>query len=485
MSDRLNKSNEIFIGVIKPVGINTEDIIHRISDILGAFFNYNVEVINISKDIIPHIADNNEKSNQIDDTEELMDIGNEIRLKHGNDSLAKFVSAKISLIRTAKYDNDFNKRVAYIITSLKNPAEIKFLRDLYSSSFVVIGILRSLSKRKEYLGKLEKEEKVINELLHRDKNEEVQHGQKFRDTFYLSDFFVNYSDEEALKNQLIRFFELLFGNPYITPSFDEVSMHAAFSASLRSADLSRQVGAVIAKDNEIIAQGANDCPKFGGGLYWPKVKANYTFEDADNGRDFERGFDSNKRQIYDIYDNILKCLGLEENKEEYINKLEKSKIKSLTEFGRSVHAEMEAISMCARNLITSKDATLYCTTFPCHNCTKHIVASGIIRVVYVEPYPKSKAKEFYNDSIYINENLDDINGNKDRVIFEPYIGVGPRLFNDLFSINYSTGYSIERKDERGNVIKWKAKTANYRLSMEPYGYIDKENALLMHMLNKK
>ncbi|MDN3612645.1 hypothetical protein QWZ16_23945 [Vibrio ostreicida] len=26
--------------------------------------------------------------------------------------------------------------------------------------------------------------------------------------------------------------------------------------------------------------------------------------------------------------------------------------------------------------------------FPCHNCAKHIVASGIKRVVYVEPYPK-------------------------------------------------------------------------------------------------
>ena len=47
-------------------------------------------------------------------------------------------------------------------------------------------------------------------------------------------------------------------------------MFMAFASALRSADLSRQIGAVIAHDNEIIATGANDCPKSGGGLYWPE-----------------------------------------------------------------------------------------------------------------------------------------------------------------------------------------------------------------------
>jgi deoxycytidylate deaminase len=41
-------------------------------------------------------------------------------------------------------------------------------------------------------------------------------------------------------------------------------MFMAFSSALRSADLSRQVGAVIAKNGDLIASGANDVPKFGG-----------------------------------------------------------------------------------------------------------------------------------------------------------------------------------------------------------------------------
>jgi hypothetical protein len=37
----------------------------------------------------------------------------------------------------------------------------------------------------------------------------------------------------------------------------------AFASSLRSADLSRQIGAVIARRNEIIATGANAAPSLG------------------------------------------------------------------------------------------------------------------------------------------------------------------------------------------------------------------------------
>lgn len=59
------------------------------------------------------------------------------------------------------------------------------------------------------------------------------------------------------------------------------------------------------------------------------------------------------------------------------------------------HAEMAALMSCARSGGSPVDGTLYCTTFRCHNCAKHIVAAGIRSVVYVEPYPKSKAKDLY------------------------------------------------------------------------------------------
>jgi deoxycytidylate deaminase len=40
----------------------------------------------------------------------------------------------------------------------------------------------------------------------------------------------------------------------------------------------------------------------------------------------------------------------------------------ILEFGRVIHAEMSAISDAARLGRATKDATLFCTTFPCHIC---------------------------------------------------------------------------------------------------------------------
>ena len=71
--------------------------------------------------------------------------------------------------------------------------------------------------------------------------------------------------------------------------------------------------------------------------------------------------------------------------------LKDAAVMDLTEYGRVVHAEMHALCDAARLGKAIKGATLYCTTFPCHNCTKHILAAGIRRVVYIEPYPKSLA----------------------------------------------------------------------------------------------
>ena len=79
-----------------------------------------------------------------------------------------------------------------------------------------------------------------------------------------------------------------------------------------------------------------------------------------------------------------------------------SKIMDLIEFGRIIHAEMSAICDTSRNGLSLKAATMHCTIFPCHICAKHIIASGVSRVVYLEPYPKSYAFELHDDSIVVD-----------------------------------------------------------------------------------
>ena len=63
------------------------------------------------------------------------------------------------------------------------------------------------------------------------------------------------------------------------------------------------------------------------------------------------------------------------------------------------HGEVEALLMYARNTMPGKNGTMYVTTFPCHNRAKHLIAAGIKKVTCIEPYPKSKALEFYTNEI--------------------------------------------------------------------------------------
>jgi deoxycytidylate deaminase len=251
-------------------------------------------------------------------------------------------------------------------------------------------------------------------------------------------------------------------------------MFLAFSAALRSADLSRQVGAVVAVNQQIVGTGANDSPKAGGGLYWPEHDPEGGFVDHPNGRDYKRGGDSNREEQVRIIDEIVSRAGKYGlDTDSLKNLLEDSRIRDLTEFGRVVHAEMEALLSCGRQGISTVGAEIFCTTFPCHNCAKHIIAAGIKRVVFIEPYAKSKALEFHDDAI--TTSYVDMASSGDRVSFEAFSGIGPRRFYDLFSMHLSSGYDLVRKDSAtGKTVDWDIKDAPLRLTMKTTSYIELE-----------
>jgi dCMP deaminase len=52
----------------------------------------------------------------------------------------------------------------------------------------------------------------------------------------------------------------------------------------------------------------------------------------------------------------------------------------------TVHAEQNAIVSAARFGISIDGSTMYCNTFPCWNCFKLIVSSGIVEVIFKNPY---------------------------------------------------------------------------------------------------
>lgn len=475
------RDSELIIGLVGAVGVQLDEVSKLISERLS-HFNYDCKNVKVSKDVIEELAGEDGSTTHYERIDNLMTAGNSLRLQYEDKSiLAKGIAAKINHIRSEEGRKDSPlPRKAFIISSLKTPEEVKELRKIYANGFFLIGVYSSKERRLSYLHKNKNISKErAKKLMSRDKDESHQFGQKTRDTYHLSDFFINQDgDNDKLQNDIWRILDLTFGHPFVTPTFDEYAMFMAFSSSLRSADLSRQVGAVVAKDEQIIATGANDVPRAGGGLYWPQLdEKEKAIVDEASGRDYKRGFDSNKNEQTAIIEDIMIRLSesteakLSKKQLENIKKVIKvSKVKDITEYGRIVHAEMEAILSCARHYISTKETTLYCTTFPCHNCAKHIVASGVSRVVYVEPYPKSKATNFHSDSISFYHKEDENN----NVIFEPFVGVGPRSFFKLFSLSLGSGDVLKRKDKEGKATTFEAQNATLRMQMLPSSYIERE-----------
>lgn len=472
--------SEIVIGLVAAVGTDLEHVAREIVERLKAF-RYNSKEIKISRDIIPVLRKTKNHTDHFARIDNLMSTGNRLRKDSGENSiLALAAAASINEFRikasSGAHPAAFKKQ-AFIISSLKHPDEVEQLRKIYSNGFFLIGIHSTEERRTELLTK----RKFISEdkaklLIQRDQEENEPFGQHTRDTYHLSDFFVNLQGNlDKFQNDIWRVIDLIFGKPFVTPTFDEFAMFMAFSSSLRSADLSRQVGAVIAKNKNIISTGANDVPKSGGGLYWPHYDQNNTkIEDEQGGRDYMRGGDTNVLEKNAIISDILERAS-DSTKRELKKLLKSSKIKNITEYGRAVHAEMEALLACGRSKVGTVGATLYSTTYPCHNCAKHIIAAGIKRVVYVEPYPKSKAYEFHSDSLSHNDS--------NKVLFEPFVGVGPRSFFNLFSMNLGSGYKILRKLGNGNIVDWKESTSSPRMKLTPSSYIEREQLAAVSVLN--
>ncbi|MBF7128594.1 ComE operon protein 2 [Pediococcus pentosaceus] len=53
---------------------------------------------------------------------------------------------------------------------------------------------------------------------------------------------------------------------------------------------------------------------------------------------------------------------------------------------RTIHAEMNAVLQCAKFGVATDGAEVYVTDFPCLQCTKMLLQSGIIKINYLRNY---------------------------------------------------------------------------------------------------
>jgi deoxycytidylate deaminase len=493
---------ELIIGLVGPIGVDLDAIVTYLEKSLRAV-NYEAKTIHLTRlmgDMFPEWAFEDEtypaRYNSL--------IENADRLRRELDHQAVFSCIAISEIRRLRQVNqaDLDPKearelpllgTAYIIRQFKREEEIALLRQVYGRKFIQISVFSDREERQRQLVRKIKDygtgtisdsdaEKQAIDLIERDHNESSdEFGQRVSDVFHLGDVFVRGHADKDSEATVDRFIQAFFGHNGFSPTKAEYGMYAAAGAALRSIDLSRQVGAAIfSQRGEVVTLGCNEVPKPFGGTYWCD-------DPGSQHRDFEEGMDGNHKGKIRVVHDLVERMGALGYLSEKLMKagsaakqvrklmsephIGESRVMDLIEFGRIIHAEMSAITDAARLGKSLAEAILYCTTFPCHMCAKHIVSAGIHRVVFLEPYPKSHAKDLHSDSITFSP----AEASK-KVLFEPFIGISPRRYRDIFE-------KKKRKDSTGKATAWSGGKAVPRLEDRSSAYIDNEEPAISLVTN--
>lgn len=490
------KNPELIFGLVGPIGVDLDGVVASLCQALREV-EYRTELIRLTDHIRdPRINIKIDETSYFNRYESLIRYGNEFRkLAKTPSAIAGIGIAKIREMRAKISGSSTSPALgcAYVLRQFKRAEEVELMRNVYGRKFIQVSVFGSTSDRRRFLMNRMRAfdaspksdadcEKQAIHLIDIDQiQKDDENGQRLSDVFHLGDVFVDGIHTPKTHETIKRFINAFFGDTSASPNKDEYGLYIATAASFRSVDLSRQVGAAIfSKKGEVVALGCNEVPKAKGGTYWSD-------DPAPIARDVELGSDPNQDRkneiIYDLLDKMLQerllsqtLVSLRDGQKRVDALMQRKRIKDsqimdIIEFGRIIHAEMSAISDAARLGLGTSEAILYCTTFPCHLCAKHIVAAGIHRVVFLEPYPKSYAQKLHSDSITFEDT------ESTKVLFEPFIGISPRRYRDIFE-------KKKRKDSKGKAVDWYEDTPAPMLEDRSAAYIENEEGAIFIALKE-
>lgn len=454
---------EIIIALCGPIGSPLHETAEQISFSLKkyGYKTYDIRLSDLIRINSKYTSINIDESTNLKKFKSLITVGDKLREIYGSDILAKLAIAKISAERKKNFGefDDIvnesskgeaskikNQKICHIIDSVKNSSELELLKSIYGKMIFSIGVFSPLEARRENLSKINRlSVEDIAELINTDSGEEFDHGQSVRDTFPKCDYFLrvdsglaepgNADAKGQILSKLERFFKLIFRSSVISPTEEENAMYAATSAARNSACLSRQVGAAVTSSSgELLSTGWNDVPRNGGGLYGkqsirlkvidPDHRC-YTLQNRNCSNDAE------KRILAEVVIDSLvqeKIIPVKKREAAIQTIIKNSRLKDLIEFSRAVHAEMHAILGASRvageRILGGK---IFVTTYPCHSCARHIIASGISEVYFIEPYRKSLALKLHSDAM-----TESVIEKDEKVKLIQFDGVAPTRFLELF-----------------------------------------------------
>lgn len=355
-----------------------------------------------------------------------------------------------------------------IIDSLRNPLEILYFKERYSS-FYMFAINMDENERKKRILEVYKDTDTCN-LIEQIDNEEhsSESGQFYRQdvssSIQKSDIHINNNNPKItdvttkdqgeifnfVNSQILQFLSLIFHPGLVTPSSEERCMQTAFMAKYNSGCISRQVGAVITDINfSLKAVGWNNSAE---------QQVPCLLRSAD---ELSKNEDSEAFSVYEKSDEFKLVI------QEYNSKLDRSNITghncSFCFKDYQNHIEGEKNQVHTRSLHAEENAILqiskyggegifggilFSTASPCELCSKKAYQLGIRKIYYIDPYP----------GIAKDQILEGGKRNPELILFSGAIG---RAYHKLYEpfmsykeeLKIRTGFQFPKAEDKDLKIK--------------------------------
>lgn len=391
--------------------------------------NEEYEYISISSDVLKPLAE--KVAAPFNTREEKQNFGNIVR---EGELRKEYLDTLLSAV------NEKGGKV--VIECFRNPIEIDVLRDNFPHFYLI-----ALFATKEERSTRHSEDK-FDELDKRDAGEdEDKLGQQVRKCVNNADILLNNTESWKVVEIATNYFDKLkefvriLEEPFRKPSSKEVIMHLAYSVSLLSTCIQRQVGAVITDENyRVLSTGINDVPH--------SSESCLTLHSECYRKKRKEDYLPNISFCPFCSEELTAQLELLEENDDYLSDLKCNKCgKEIFElispskeldYCRSLHAEENAIlsNPYTSNSYNSNDKNMimFTTTFPCMLCAKKIASAGIKQIVFVEPYPITESRDILRD-----------NGVK----IEAFEGIKSLKFNWIFRkrAKYIKDFAFRRRKE--------------------------------------
>lgn len=327
------------------------------------------------------------------------------------------------------------------IDAIRNPYEAMYLKDKYRA-FYLMAINTEDSDRRSRLRNLTSEE-----LDNLDKIEYPSKMKQSQDVFYHQNiescveyagihiYNPNVSNEKyfELTRQLVRYITLIIHPGLITPSHIERCMQLAYNAKFNSGCLSRQVGAVVTREDfSVQAVGWNDVPKGQVPCALRDAALYCESKDEESFSNYEIEDDRISQALKKINTRVSgklcgRCMTY--CFKDIYNGLTGQKNQVYT---RALHAEENAFLQISKYGGTGvKGGYLFSTASPCELCAKKAYQLGIKNIYYINPYPGISQRHILTF------------GKKNNPSINLFFGAIGQSFLDLYEPRIATKDEIE------------------------------------------